>query len=405
MVVAVIAFTWGFFSHRSNLFPYPLIRAAGLWVGLIHGPVPKRMDTSRRPVPLEELLTLPYLSGEPDTAGGKRGVVQHDPERAFAGWNLYNSLRENQAFLLTMDGDLVHRWSTDTGPYHHVELLPNGDLIAMIKDKKLIRMAKDSRILWEFEALVHHDTWVDRSSGDILVLISRPRRIPARHKTIPIMVDLVTVLSEDGRVKYEVDLFKAIESSPYAYLIPDVKGIRRKVEGVKAFDVLHTNHVEMIESDSAKMPDVFKAGNLLVSIRNLNSIVVVDPERVEVVWLWGPNNLIRQHHSVLLPSGNIMVFDNGISQSRVLEIDPAAGNEIVWQYGPREDFFSVVRGSNQRLANGNTLITESVTGRAFEVTPSGEIVWEFFNHDLDREGIRGSIWRVTRVNPEDYPVF
>ena len=36
-------------------------------------------------------------------------------------------------------------------------------------------------------------------------------------------------------------------------------------------------------------------------------------------------------------------------------------------------------GTTERLSNGNTMITETNNGRAFEVTPAGEIVWEFFN--------------------------
>jgi hypothetical protein len=38
-----------------------------------------------------------------------------------------------------------------------------------------------------------------------------------------------------------------------------------------------------------------------------------------------------------------------------------------------------VRASQQRLPNGNTLITEETGGRIFEVTPDREIVWEFVN--------------------------
>jgi hypothetical protein len=34
-------------------------------------------------------------------------------------------------------------------------------------------------------------------------------------------------------------------------------------------------------------------------------------------------------------------------------------------------------GNAQRLWNGNTHITESATGRLFEVTPAGEVVWEY----------------------------
>ena len=31
----------------------------------------------------------------------------------------------------------------------------------------------------------------------------------------------------------------------------------------------------------------------------------------------------------------------------------------------------------QRLPNGNTLIAEATTGRTFEVTCKGEVVWEY----------------------------
>ena len=36
-------------------------------------------------------------------------------------------------------------------------------------------------------------------------------------------------------------------------------------------------------------------------------------------------------------------------------------------------------GTNQKLPNGNVLITESDYGRAFEVTTDGKIVWEYIN--------------------------
>jgi Ca2+-binding RTX toxin-like protein len=53
----------------------------------------------------------------------------------------------------------------------------------------------------------------------------------------------------------------------------------------------------------------------------------------------------------------------------------------VWTYseGPDGSFFSPIVSSVQRLPNGNTLIGEGGTGRAFEVTPAGDIVWEYVN--------------------------
>jgi hypothetical protein len=104
----------------------------------------------------------------------------------------------------------------------------------------------------------------------------------------------------------------------------------------------------------------------------------------------------------MLPDGHILVFDNGVRRkySRVLEVDPASG-EIVWEYRGEvpELFYSEARGSAQRLPNGNTLICESDRGRAFEVTPGGEIVWLWKNPDI-QGGRRSTVYRMTRL-PRD----
>ena len=43
------------------------------------------------------------------------------------------------------------------------------------------------------------------------------------------------------------------------------------------------------------------------------------------------------------------------------------------------NFWSPHISGCQRLKSGNTLICEGGKGRIFEVTPSGEIVWEYIN--------------------------
>lgn len=62
------------------------------------------------------------------------------------------------------------------------------------------------------------------------------------------------------------------------------------------------------------------------------------------------------------------------------EIDPAT-KAVVWKFPePRvADFFSPRLSNAQRLSNGNTLINEGWFGRFFEVTPGGEILWEYVN--------------------------
>jgi len=73
-------------------------------------------------------------------------------------------------------------------------------------------------------------------------------------------------------------------------------------------------------------------------------------------------------------------------KSRVLEIDPDTGG-IVWSFYGSDDapLESDIRGGVQRLRNGDTLISESTTGRILEVTPDHSVVWEYVQPLQDTE--------------------
>lgn len=80
-----------------------------------------------------------------------------------------------------------------------------------------------------------------------------------------------------------------------------------------------------------------------------------------------------------------------------MEINPVT-KEIVWQYDASSSqnsigywaFLSTFMSSARRLPNGNTLICEAMHGRIFQVTPEGEIVWEYVNpHFGTHPNLRG----------------
>jgi len=113
----------------------------------------------------------------------------------------------------------------------------------------------------------------------------------------------------------------------------------------------------------------------------------------------------------MLDNGNILVFDNGMHRkfaskdySRAVEINPSTG-ESVWEYKdePVSDFYSSFISGCQRLPNGNTLICEGQTGRIFEVTTEGEIVWEFYNPFClyhPAFGMNNHVFRAYRYGPD-----
>ena len=89
----------------------------------------------------------------------------------------------------------------------------------------------------------------------------------------------------------------------------------------------------------------------------------------------------------------------------MLEINPVT-LEILWQYTPQTAgfaapfqshyFYSPLVSSAQRLANGNTLITEGCSGRIIEVTADKEIVWEYINPYFDQQNGLNLIYRAYR---------
>lgn len=111
-------------------------------------------------------------------------------------------------------------------------------------------------------------------------------------------------------------------------------------------------------------------GNTLISPRNFNMLVEVDPEG-KVVSTYGEEILEYQHDPEVLPSGNILIA-NHVKPHRAIELDPKTG-EIVWEYIVRDSTNWPARDAN-RLPNGNTLITG--TKQIVEVTAEGEIVWQ-----------------------------
>jgi hypothetical protein len=186
----------------------------------------------------------------------------------------------------------------------------------------------------------------------------------------------------------------------------DSLGTRVEVKqemGKDIYDYFHLNTISLVPvTPLAGQDQLFSPGNLLICFRNVNQIAILDGKTMVILWVWGQGELQWPHHPTMLDNGNILVYDNGVDRdySRILEVDPRA-ESIVWEYvaDPPAGFYSRFKGSCQRLPNGNTLICESERGRCFEVTPDGDIVWEWINPAV-KNGQRVQVYRMMRYPPE-----
>jgi hypothetical protein len=341
---------------------------------------------------MTRLGSLGYAGGTVATRAAG-GVTIHVPDAASDGLRFFLSGHAPGAELIDPAGRVLHRWEKSfadciaesglpaerfrpdpnqvTGCWRRARLLPDGGVLAVYEGHGLVRLDRESNVLWAYPGACHHDLDLD-PAGDIHVLTRESRVVEDLHPEHAVLLDYVTVLSPDGEERRRVDLLEAFENSVYASHLQF-----RKESG----DIFHTNTLEILDDRAARLGPAFAAGHYLVSVRELGLIAVVDPAGPRVVWamsgMWK-----AQHQPTLLDDGHILLFDNQGrgGRSKVIEFDPRT-QEVVWSYadGPGTPLYSHTCGSNQRLPGGNTLIIESDNGRAFEVDPAGRIVWEFRN--------------------------
>jgi hypothetical protein len=127
---------------------------------------------------------------------------------------------------------------------------------------------------------------------------------------------------------------------------------------------------------------------------------------------WEDRTLLGQHHVQWIPegqlgAGGLMVFDNGTKKERAWSVirewwpardaqgnyvrqedQPFGPQEESWTYTAEEptDFFSTFISGVQRQPSGTTLICSGAQGWVFEVTPGGEVVWDWRNpYGMDLE--------------------
>jgi hypothetical protein len=261
-------------------------------------------------------------------------------------------------------------------------LYPNGDLLAVLHGNGdtpygygLVKLNKNSEVVWTYDANVHHAVDVGED-GQIYVLTHEiVHRLPADLEffAVPALVDSLVVLSADGVERAKVPLLEALRDSPYAALLATRSGA-----ATKDWDILHANHVEVLTRARAARYPRFRAGQVLVSLREISALAVIDLEHRAAVWAArGPWR--AQHDPHFLDNGRLLVFDNRGStiESRILEYDLDT-QACPWTFPEKRrplSFRSVIQGRSQRLPNGNTLIVNSREGMLFEVTPERDVVW------------------------------
>lgn len=371
--------------------------------------------------------TLPFLTPEQVEKAQKSGIMVDQADKTCDGFTLLAMTSGSKANLIDMRGEVVHHWelpfrqafphakhikdplADEKITWFRCSLYPNGDLLAIYHADGdtpygygLVKVDKDSKLLWTYANHCHHDLDVG-ADGTIYTLaqqiVSEP---PAglEFLSAPYLTDSLIVLSPEGEELQNIPLLEAFAHTPYALTLAGPKkptspfaygpqvtpianspqqGAMTASNSPPKNDVLHTNSVKVLNPSLASKFPQFQAGQVLLSLRSTNTIAVLDRNTRTVVWaaqgIWR-----AQHDAGFLDNGHLLLYDNAGTpkQTRLLEYNPQT-QAFPWSYNNEDStpFSATFRGIAQRLSNGNTLVTDPDERRIFEVTADKKRVWEF----------------------------
>lgn len=343
------------------------------------------------------------------------GLRALNSAKASPGFTLFSPLEgDGTVYLIDLQGNVVHTWKmpyppglygylTDKGTLFYNGKLDNDTILGRTPPHGGVALEADwnGKVLWEVRQPEQHHDGKLLNNGNILLLCAtelpddierrvqgggggeggRGGRGPKRKMAGDYLVEMTTA----GKAVWKWNSWEHLDPAT------DV--------------IIDGGRVEWTHGNGmSELPN----GNIVLSFRNICTIIEIDRKSGEIVWKMGPPALSVQHAPTPLPNGHLLIFDNGLhASSRVIEVQPST-KEITWKYQEPvpTNFFSTRIGNAQRLANGNTLINEGVFGRFFEVTPEGETVWEYVNPHFGFERDppakqQNDVFRVYRYTPEE----
>jgi hypothetical protein len=344
------------------------------------------------------------------------GLRGYDPARAFPGFTLFAPIGDTNktVYLIDLKGEVVHTWEmpyppgqsgylTERGTLFYNGKIPNASHVGQspFQGGAALEMDWKGRILWEVKNPNHHHDGLRLKNGSVLLMCSTPLpdeiarkvqggRPDTEYDNGKMNGDYLVEMTTKGETVWEWRTWEHMD--PAEFPITAVQDGRDEWTHANGF---------------FEMPD----GNILLSFRNVSSVIMINRTTGEVYWRLGAPPLSGQHAPYILANGHILVFDNGPHRldetfpfSRVLEIDPATKN-IVWKFQEAipANFFSPRISNARRLPNGNTLINEGWFGRFFEVTPEGQVVWEYVNPHFagPARAPSNQVFRVYRYTAEE----
>lgn len=400
-LVSLIAGAIGFSIAYTNAPPTSQVTRAlqaGRMLLATGVAAPENLLLERRPDAPED----PFHMHEDDAPRGWRAFMIYDLERDIYEVDLYDA-DGTKTWTWTVADPNIEGTGGAAGRIHPHGLIvePDGSIIinGLAKERLLASYDQCSAPNWIRKDYFHHLmsraedgsiwTWLGRDAayGQNEVMVRFDPGSGETLQEITIIGDMLHGRPENLEILGLPSDFQRGEAKP---------GEKRST------DLFHTNDVEALSTAMAPAFPMFEPGDLLMSLRNLQAVLVMDPETMEIKWIrQGP--WVHQHDPEFRTDGLISVFNNNFEgryelRSSVVAVNPATDQVINMFEAP--EFYSARMGQQQEVTPGVLHVSSPGEGRAFEVdTRTDRILFEFNNRVLEGHNghLANSVWL-----PEDF---
>ena len=348
--------------------------------------------------------------------------VPENADPPYPGLNLVTKVTTDDnlsAEIIDSQGKVVHQWNIDwfkmwpdakhlSEKYipkekpgaliHGAVVMENGDLVFNFEDMGLVRIDLQGKVIWRLPYRTHHSVHL-HDDGNLWVSGHKNRsETPWRFN------NTIVEVSPDGKILREWTIANILRRNGYTGLLHQGMNVSKEIRD--RTDILHLNDVEPF---SLKLKEgFFTQGDVIVSLRNINTVFVFSTKTGKIKYI-SMGQFVRQHDPDFIDGDTFSVYDNNhntdirqkLLHSKITIVSAPQNTQEVYYEGtpPDKPFYTKRMGKHQWMPNGNLLITESESGRGFEVDKQGNMVWQYFNYIDD--GIVGNVTEVTRL-PIEY---
>ncbi|MBI1183686.1 hypothetical protein GC194_05420 [bacterium] len=378
--VVFLVFVYGVFVGRTKMFPFKLFEQAKDGFDYVVERLKKRAAIIENkdnkflnaPVYIGDTLKRYVLISGIDSSGSVYVKLINESNRTIKKWDI----DINYFADLLKDGqDWKGEFSLKKQLIHGISILDNGDLVFNIEKSGMIRLNRESEVVWSLPIKSHHSIYID-NDGFIWACGLHYTGLEYPSSTNRMLDQSILKISQEGKIVNYWSLTKILEDS-------GLSGMAFPLGSERVFNRYHINDVEPFEGNDSGF---FEKGDIMVSIRDFNTIMIFNAQTGLVKKLVS-FHFSRQHDPDFIDANTISVFDNryfdtkgGNMSSRIVEINVVKNELDVFFIGSSEfPFYSRTMGKHTWLPNGHLLATDAESGKVFEIDENKKVVWVYNN--------------------------